>query len=287
MAAEATSPAVADPTPASAPPPPYDLSGDLAARLADARALGALGPAAVSDVESSVFLFVAARGGYPFDAEVDLARRALPPLFHGRFVAPPPRAITVFVFPSTTPYDAFCHRRYGHPCSPAYARYDDARRELVVDVAPGGPTTLTHELVHPIVASDFPGAPLWFDEGLATLYEIPITPAPGEITAGPNRRHDVLVSELKHPTSGEVVALDRLFAMTRETFTGKNEWLHYAVAHDFCWWMEKRGKLWAFYRTWREHADKDGSGRWSFKQVVGESVEEANGEWLAWVRQPT
>ena len=40
--------------------------------------------------------------------------------------------------------------------------------------------TITHELVHPIVESDFPRAPTWIDEGLASLFEAPVLPRPGE-----------------------------------------------------------------------------------------------------------
>jgi hypothetical protein len=277
-----------DPAPAtSAVAAPYDLVADLAARLADARSPKALGAKAVSQVESSVFLLVAARRGWPFDDEADLARRALPGMFHGRFGAPPAKAVTVFLFPASEPYQKFCGRRYGNPCKGDYGMYDPERRELVVDVAVGGPASMVHELVHVLTRDSFEEIPRWFDEGLASLYEKPILTTPGEIGVGPNKRHDVLVDELAHPTTHETIDLEALFSLDLAAFENGNKWLYYAMAHDFCWWGEKRGWLWDFYRHWQQHSDRDKTGRWSFRKVTGKSPKEASEEWLAWVKDPT
>ena len=39
-----------------------------------------------------------------------------------------------------------------------------------MNIATGG-GTLVHELVHPYVEADFPGAPPWLNEGLGSLFE--------------------------------------------------------------------------------------------------------------------
>src|SRR5580658_4610791 len=88
-AAAGPSPTAPEPAPAA----PYDLSADLSARQADAAHFFPAPP--VSHVESSFFLFIAAGHGHPFDDGVDLAHRALPALFTGRFGPPPDHAVTV------------------------------------------------------------------------------------------------------------------------------------------------------------------------------------------------
>jgi len=49
-------------------------------------------------------------------------------------------------------------------------------------------------------------------------------------------------------------------------------------------WLEGRGELWPFYRAWRDGFEEDPTGRTAFRSVVGRTPEEANGEWLGWVR---
>jgi hypothetical protein len=37
--------------------------------------------------------------------------------------------------------------------------------------------TLTHEIVHPMLEADFPGAPEWLEEGIASPFEAPVLAA--------------------------------------------------------------------------------------------------------------
>ncbi|HEY1693640.1 MAG TPA: hypothetical protein VGG39_15840 [Polyangiaceae bacterium] len=284
-AEEASTPQTQAPSSPPAPPaPPYDLATDLASRVADARFPAVLGPGAVSAVVSSSFLLVAAHKGWPFDAEVALAQRSLPAMFHDRFFGPPDRAITVFLFPSDDPYVEFCVRRYGAACTSDYGQYDTVRREIVVNAGPGGPTTLLHELVHAI-GTEFPTMPDWFEEGLATAFEIPVQSGPYEIHSGPNKRHQMLLGEIRNPTSELTVSLDQLFAVTRAEVRGATEWLVYAMSNDFCAWLDSQHKLWPFYRFWRDHADRDRTGRWSFEKVMGQRPEAMTDAWLTWVQR--
>jgi len=43
--------------------------------------------------------------------------------------------------------------------------------------------TLTHELIHPIVETDFPRAPTWINEGIASLFEAPMISGPAKSRA--------------------------------------------------------------------------------------------------------
>ncbi len=56
------------------------------------------------------------------------------------------------------------------PHAPFFGFYHKSDR-LIVATALGGYGTVLHELMHALVADDFPDAPLWLEEGMATLYE--------------------------------------------------------------------------------------------------------------------
>jgi len=39
------------------------------------------------------------------------------------------------------------------------------------------------------------------------------------------------------------------------------ESLHYALARSVCAWLDEQGKLWAFYRAWRDGVGRMRTGR--------------------------
>jgi hypothetical protein len=219
---------------------------------------------------------------------VALTTRALPALFHDRFGGPPERAVTVFILPTNDAFSSFCTRRYGHPCPSDYGKYDEDKREVVVNVAPGGPTTLLHELVHGIMQSDAPHAPDWFSEAMATWVEVPDLHVDGEIHAGPNKRRGVVIEEAARAKPRVPLDLDHLFSLpTAELRRDEHiAALYYAVGFTFCAWLDAQNQLWPLYHLWRDSADRDPTGRWSFQKVVGKTPAQATPDWMAWVKAP-
>jgi hypothetical protein len=306
------SPPVAIAEAPSAPPRPYDLPADLARLTRSAR--DTLGERAVVHVTADVFLLAAPGPGPSFDAAVKLLDAAVPAFAAGRFTRLPDRAITILLLSSDGAYRAFSKDRPDAPDPlPRFGYYLHGAREVVVDAAQGI-HTLTHEIVHPIVARDFPAAPLWFDEGLGALFENPRMAGPGDIHGATNWRRAQLVEALTaaarrggdgtsaappqrgpHQAAGsgaERVGLDALFGMSDDAFRAKDvarelrparELLHYAMARYACEWLDAGNQLWPFYRAWREGIAGDPSGREAFRRVVLRTPEEANGEWVRWV----
>jgi hypothetical protein len=144
--------------------------------------------------------------------------------------------------------------------------------------------TLTHELVHPIVESDFPTAPDWINEGLASLYEGFSLPKDGEIRGHKNWRHPRLLKALKSEAERPYASLRSLFGMTDKEFRGKREDLNYATARYFCLWLEGQGKLWPFYQAWRDSVATDPTGEKAFRTVMGKSPAELDDTWAAWAK---
>jgi hypothetical protein len=265
------------------PSPAYDLAADHLARLKEART--ELGPRVPSQVVGDVFLVVAAPGweGAPFTQSVGLVKSALGAYFTGRFRAHPARAISVYLFPSAAPYEAYCKAKYGEKCLSKYGFYRPDERRMVMN-AGLGLGTLTHELVHPIVETDFPQAPAWINEGIASLFEAPVIPRAGEIHGAKNWRHPRLLQAQASASERQVARLDALFGMSDDVFRDDTEDLHYAMARYVCQWLDERGKLWAFYQAWRDGADDDPTGVRAFAAVMGKPPSELNETWSKWVR---
>jgi hypothetical protein len=267
----------------------YDLEADRSQRLLEARReLGARVP---TSIEADVF--VVAGPGVP--GTVDFIRRTLAAYFHGRFDKRPARAISVYMFASAAPYDAFCKTSLGEACFSPYGFYLPSRRLIVMNAGPGI-GTLSHELVHPIVETDFPDAPTWIDEGIASLFEAPLLVGSGEraeIHGAKYWRWPRLVAALNGRARNSAIAasdkdearLDALFGMKNARFRGESESLHYASARYVCQWLDARGQLWPFYRAWRDGVASDPTGAKAFLAVTGKTPRDANAEWTRWVER--
>ena len=190
----------------------------------------------------------------------------------------------MYLFQDAKRYEQYCQKRYGEACGTPYGFYRPDERRIVMNIGPGV-GTLTHELVHPIMETDFPEAPEWLNEGVASLFEALSMPANGEIHGVKNWRHPRLVRALRSAEERDEASLPALLALTDAEFRNGDEDLHYASARYLCQWLDQQGKLWSFYRRYREHHAEDSSGAASYAAVVGKTPAEANGAWSSWVKR--
>lgn len=269
-------------TNASATPPSasYDLAVDLAIRKREA--IAELGPRTDVQVVEGTFVVAAPGGRRALASALAVTRQALTAYFNGRFDKRPTRAISVYLFPAAAPYDAYCKQRDSAACISPYGFYGHGDRRIVMNVAPGI-GTLTHELIHPLVEADFPAAPDWINEGIASLFEHFYFSAPAEIHGAKNWRHARLARALRSDQERTDANLSTLFSLSDEQFRGDKEDLNYAAARYLCLWLDENEDLWPFYQRWRDHFADDRSGEESFRAVVGKRPAEANAEWAAWV----
>jgi hypothetical protein len=286
--ARSSTPEVAiGPSPAStavAPPPAapaYKLSDDRTARIELAKT--ELGPRAPVELVDPIFV-IAGGGAHraaTLQQPIALIRNALAAYTNHRFATAPTGAISIYLFPDLGSYHAYCQQHYGAPCISRFGFYEPSERKMVMNGAGG---TLTHELVHPMVEADFPLAPTWLNEGIASLFEQPIIPKPGEIHGGKNWRHPRLLGALGSTGHGLEARPSGIIGMTNEVFRGTNEDLHYAAARYLCQWLDERNQLWPFYQHFRDHFAEDASGAKSFEAITGLTPENANAPWTRWVR---
>ncbi len=260
----------------------YDLTKDVAARTAEAKQeLG--GRTAVQTVEE-VFVLITPPGQGNARGTGTLTRQVLQAYFNGRFDKRPSQAVSVYLFQEAKSYEAYCRKRWAAACGTPFGFYRPDERRIVMNVGTGI-GTLTHELVHPIVQGDFPGAPEWLNEGIASLFEALTMPAAGQIHGVKNWRHPRLLRALRSPHQPDRPSLSGLFALDDAAFRNDDEDLHYAAARYFCQWLDQQGKLWAFYRHFRDHQRADPTGEQAFAAVMGKTPAEANAEWATWVRR--
>ena len=260
---------------------PYDLAADLVTRGEDARRR--LGAGAATSVVGDVFLLAGPSSFGGFAASRSLTARALAAFYNDRFGRRPREALTVYLFGDAQSYSAFCKAAIHEACISIYGFYWPSERWMVMN-AGLGLGTLTHELVHPLVEADFPDAPTWLNEGIASIFEAPTFPRPGEIHGVKNWRLPRLRAALGGPPKARAKAMPRtLFGMADDVFRDDDEALHYALARYLCQWLDERGKLWPFYRAFRDDRRADPTGAAAFKRVVGATPEEAEAPFLAWL----
>lgn len=240
-----------------------------------------LGPSAKTQVVADVFIIIGAPDYPAYPTALDLARKAAEAYFHDRITTRPARSIPVYVFGTTRAYDAFCIAQEGGRCISPLGFYDPQMRRVMVN-AQNGLGSLTHEMMHPLIETDFPGAPDWFDEGVASLFGKAVFPRPGEVHGAKNWRLPELKKALSSP-HGASAGMDRLFGMSTYQFRDAQQGLHYAMARYLCQWLDERSQLWPFYHRWRDQFAADPTGERSFAEVTGQTPTAANPAWVKWV----
>ncbi len=261
--------------------PTTDAASDVRSRVESARKeLGAKAPVEVVD---GTFVFAAPPGSESaLRSSTAFARSVLQALVTDRFRELPKKPVTVVLFFGKASYEKYCKEILGEPCISRFGFFRHDLRAIVMNAAPGL-GTLSHELVHPLVDHDFPTAPTWINEGIASLYEAPALPKPGQIRGVKNWRHPRLVTALKSKSERDATRLEKLFGMNDETFRGEREDVNYAMARYACQWLEGQGKLWIFYSRWRDTKTLDPTGERAFAEVMGKSPRDLHDAWAKWV----
>ncbi|KAB2892977.1 MAG: hypothetical protein F9K40_17520 [Kofleriaceae bacterium] len=164
-----------------------------------------------------------------------------------RFVAPRGEAhppVDLVLYEDDEEYQALALGYARVPAGQGFYRPD--ARVAAVNLSKGR-GNLRHELVHPLIVDDFPQIPAWLNEGIASMY------------GGAHVRRGKLVFVANYRL------LDLQTAITRRTLPGRNRLafagreelygaegaIYYAVSQHVVLFLERTGKLDAYYRTVR------------------------------------
>ncbi|MEZ4428206.1 MAG: hypothetical protein R3A51_11020, partial [Nannocystaceae bacterium] len=135
---------------------------------------------------------------------------------------------------------------------------------LIMNIATGG-GTLVHELVHPLMESNFPDCPSWFDEGLASLYE-QSAELHGELRGLTNWRLAGLQRAIRE---GPLPSFEALCATGHRAFYREDPGTNYAQARYLCYWLQEHHLLRRFYRSFSRRHEEDPSGYAILREVIG------------------
>jgi hypothetical protein len=182
------------------------------------------------------------------------------------FAKQPDHIIDIWLFRNLQTYTRGAKKFFDDEPTTPYGYYSPSDRALIMNIGPGA-GTLSHELVHPYVAANFPNAPSWFNEGLASLYEQP-SEKDGHMWGKTNWRLPALHKMIR---SKKLPALSALMATSRDEFYDA-EYDSYAYARFLCQYLQDHGKLIKFYQLFSADAD-DTTGQKALEKVVEMSLE--------------
>jgi hypothetical protein len=164
-----------------------------------------------------------------------------------RFVAPrdgahPP--VDLVLYQDDEEYQALALGYARVPAGQGFYRPD--ARVAAVNLSRGR-GTLRHELVHPLIVDDFPQIPAWLNEGIASMYG-GARVHHGDFTFVANYRLYDLQMAIAHRT---LPGRNRLAFAGRAELYGPDGATYYAVSQHVVLFLERVGKLDAYYRAVR------------------------------------
>ncbi len=195
-------------------------------------------------------------------------------LYKEFFTRRPTRPLRVYCFADAPSYEAYVRKTYGREPSTPFGFYSSRDRRLVMNIGTGT-GTLAHEVVHPLIAEDFPAVPSWFNEGFASLFEQSAPSPDGGMRGLTNWRLKGLQAALRDPAPPRLAAL---IATSSDEFYGDDSGRNYALARYLCYFLQEHGALQAFYAEFRQTARQDPTGRRALERVLGvplDAIEEA------------
>jgi hypothetical protein len=192
------------------------------------------------------------------------------------FEMEPAEPITVWVFGDEESYMRGSSAVLGIVPETPYGFYRPCKRAIVVDAGYGW-GTLIHEMVHAYMDADFPSAPVWLEEGLASLYENAIQRDDGTIAGAPNWRLAGLKRALER---SRAPSFHRMASAGRGDFHGKDGHLFYATARYLCFWLQENALLQRFYRA---HRRRGGEGLDVLRDVTARETAALRSEWEGFV----
>ncbi len=200
---------------------------------------------------------------------------------HGSyFETPPDQPVTLVLLRSADQYRRVAQLLDGYDALRYHGYYRREERRIVLDLSSGN-GTLAHELTHALMAFDFPAAPEWFDEGLASLHEEAEFAKEGTHLLG---RHNWRFHALKQAAqTGQFKSLRQI--ITTERFRQDGEGLHYAFVRYFCLYLQHRGLLQSFYHQFRGASETDAQGEATLCRLFGyETLEEIDDDFRFWLK---
>ncbi len=209
------------------------------------------------------------------DGTVVAAARALRATY---FKTEAPEPVLILLFESPGSYKRLAKKWFGDDDVPHFGFYRRRENVMLMNIRTGT-GTLVHEMVHALMAPDFPACPDWFNEGLASLYEQ--CSLDGDTIKGHvNWRLPPLRKAVQERTLRPLEDL-----IQDPNFYGDNRvGMNYAHARYLLMYLQEKGLLKDYYGRFRASAKDDPQGLKTLRELIApESLARFEQEWRAWV----
>lgn len=194
------------------------------------------------------------------------------------FEKEPTEPILILLFEHADPYRRLAKKWFGDDDVPHFGFFRRSDRVMLMNVGTGT-GTLVHELVHALMAPDFPDVPDWFNEGLASLYE-QCSLSADTIKGHENWRLPDLQAAIR---KSRLRPLEDIIGDPR-FYDDRRVGLNYAQARYLMFYLQEKGLLKDYYRRFREGAREDPSGVETLKEILGtEDLSQFDKSWRTWV----
>jgi hypothetical protein len=191
----------------------------------------------------------------------------------------PSTILDIWLLKDRKSYQKYVGELFGDAPDTPFGYFCSRHGALIMNIETGG-GTLVHEIVHPFMAANFAGCPSWFNEGLASLYE-QCGEKNGVMVGYTNWRLRGLQEAIR---DGALDSFKDLCTTTAATFYESGRHNRYAQARYLCYYLQEKGLLVEFYRTFRKNVSKDPGGYDALKKVLGtEDMEEFQKTWEKWI----
>lgn len=209
------------------------------------------------------------------DRTIVAAARALKAMY---FKTELPEPVLILLFESEGPYRKLAKKWFDDADVPHYGFYRHSTRTMLMNVGTGT-GTLVHELVHALIAPDFPAVPDWFNEGIASLYEQ--CSIDGDTIRGhANWRLPALQKAIQ---DGKLRSLPDMIG-DADFRNGERVGINYAQARYLMFYLQEKGLLRKFYEQFKTNHEKDPTGLATLKSVVGpQELDAFEKDWREWV----
>ncbi len=191
----------------------------------------------------------------------------------------PEEIFDIWLFANEESYRRHAKKLFDDEPETPFGYFSESDRALVMNIATGG-GTLVHELAHVLFAANFPDAPTWFEEGLASLYEQSIE-LDGNIRGLTNWR---LAGLQKAIRNGQLRGLSDLCRMSRAEFYDSDT--GYAQARYLLYYAQQSSKLEELFRVMQSGIERDPTGCTQTEKVLG-SLAELDPEYQRFVMELT
>jgi hypothetical protein len=209
------------------------------------------------------------------DNTVVAAQRALRAMF---FTKEPVEPVLILLFERAEPYKRLAKKWFNDDDVPHYGFFRRSEHVMLMNVGTGT-GTLVHELVHALMAPDFPEVPDWFNEGLASLYE-QCSISGDTITGHENWRLPDLQAAIRKDrlrSLSEMIEDPKFYG---EELVGIN----YAQSRYLMLYLQEKGLLKDFYKRFRAAVKHDRSGLKTLKQILNtDNLAAFDKTWRKWV----